>query len=84
MTLHVQVEAIQTREDLVSFVRALRRDFMEHPEAWENSDLETFFEAMAEWIADMDGYYRNRGEPVPEQPTWKVFGQILLAAVSYE
>jgi hypothetical protein len=39
---------------------------------------------MAAWVDDIDGYFRNRGEAVPVQPTWKTLGQILLAAKVYE
>jgi hypothetical protein len=32
----------------------------------------------------MEGYFKNRGEAVPEQPTWKTLAQILCAAKVYE
>jgi hypothetical protein len=32
----------------------------------------------------MEGDYHNRGEAVPEQPSWKTLGEILVAATIYE
>jgi hypothetical protein len=84
MKLHHRIESIRTRQDLASFVRALRADVQEHPEKWENATLDPFLESMAAWIDDMDGCFRNRGELVPEPPTWRLFGEILYAAGIYE
>jgi hypothetical protein len=84
MNLNEQVDAINSREEFVSFVRALLRDFKQDPGSWENDRLESFLNAIAGWVEDVDGYYSNLGEPVPDQPSWKVLGQILLAAKVYE
>jgi hypothetical protein len=84
MDLREQAEKIQTREDLVRFVHHLVRDLRTHPEQWENTSLETYLAAIAAWVQDMDGYYRNRGEAAPQHPTWKHVGEILLAARIYE
>ncbi len=78
-----QVAAIQTRSDLVLFIQALRDDLRNRPQGWENMTLESFLEAIAAWTSDMDGYYRNvnAGEPIP---SWKTFGEMLIAASTYE
>lgn len=81
--LHEHVAVIARKEDLVSFIQTLRDDLVAHPEQWENSSLETFLDALASWTEDMEGYYRNRNEPIP-QPTWKMFGEMLAAARTYE
>jgi hypothetical protein len=83
--LHEQVEAIRTRSDLASFVRALRQDLNHHPEEWENPTLDDYLDALAAWTEDMDGYFKNiHGAPVPEQPSWKIVGYMLIAARIYE
>jgi hypothetical protein len=84
MDLREQAEKIQTREDLVLFVHHLIRDLRTSPEQWENTSLEAYLEAIAAWVQDMDGYYRNRGEAAPQHPAWKHVGEILLAARIYE
>ena len=44
-----QVDLIKTREDFVAFLDGLYREFKQHPETWENSNLEFFLEALAAW-----------------------------------
>lgn len=84
MRQNERVDHITTREDFVTFVRRLVNSLEENPADWENRDLRAFLEAMAAWVEDMDGYYENRGEPIPQQLDWKTLGQILLAARIYE
>jgi hypothetical protein len=84
LNLNEQVDTINSREEFVSFVRTLLHDFKQDPGSWENDRLELFLNAVAGWVEDLDGYYSNLGEPVPDQPSWKVLGQILLAAKVYE
>lgn len=75
---------IHTRLDFTAYVRALLRDFRSAPHSWENRDLDSFLEALAAWMKDMDGYYQNQGLALPEQPTWNMFAEILTAARQYE
>ncbi|BCW08331.1 fumarylacetoacetate hydrolase family protein [Arthrobacter sp. NtRootA1] len=56
----------------------------QEPGNWENSDLESFPEALSAWTRDMDGYFANLGEPVPDEPSWRLIAQMLLAARVYE
>ncbi len=84
MKLVEQAKAIESREDLVSFIHALIGDLRQNPDGWENPTLEAYLQALAAWVNDMDGYYLNRSEPVPEQPTWQTMGDILMGARVYE
>ena len=78
------VQQIRSREDFVAFVRALECDLRTKPSEWENRDLPEYLEALAAWVEDMEGYYRNSGEAMPSQPTWKMLGEVFLAARVYE
>lgn len=83
--LDEQVEAIRSREDLSRFVLLLANDLRDHLDEWQNTDLFWYLESLSAWIDSMDGLYRNvRGTHVPEQPTWGMFGEMLLAAKYYE
>lgn len=79
-----QLEQTQTREDLASFIDSLRRDLIANPDDWENADLSSFLSAMAAWVRDMDGYYRNQGKPFSEDQSWKTLAEVLCAARLYE
>ena len=81
---YLQVQKIQTKKDFVNFLRDLKKDYLKNSSSWENKDIETFLEAMASWVEDMDGFYINQGLPVPEKPDWKVFADILMGGKIYE
>ena len=75
---------IQTREQFIEYVRALAVNLRDSPDEWTNHDLAAYLEALGAWVEDLEGYYRSRGEPVPEQPTWRTLAEILFAAKVYE
>ena len=75
---------IRSREDFAVFVRALREDLKGNPQDWENDTLDRYLEAMSAWVENMNAYFLNQGRPTPEQPDWKLLGDILMAARIYE
>ena len=79
-----RIDAINTREDLARFVLDLSEDYRKDPKSWENRDLTSFLTALSGWIMDMDGYFINQNQPVPEAPSWKTLAQMLAAAKQYE
>ncbi len=84
LPLEEAAEHICCRQDFVAFAGSLLADLRQQRDRWENADLTSYLEAMAAWVNDMPGYYKNRGEPVPDQPSWKTLARILLAARTYE
>ena len=81
---HSDADSVATREDLAAFVRSLRADLLANEDAWENSTLERFLEALGAYLDDLDGWLANRGEPVPAEPTWKLVAHVLEGARIYE
>lgn len=75
---------IQTKDDLAEFIGLLKEDLINNPNKWENTDLESFLDAMQSWVEAMQWYYKNNGKEMPEPPTWQVFGDILMGARIYE
>lgn len=84
MELSEHVKTIQSKADLIAFVEALCDDFRTNPMTWENPTLDQFLSALANWIADSDGYYVNQGFVPPSVPTWRHVADMLLAAKMYE
>jgi hypothetical protein len=39
---------------------------------------------MASWMEDMDGFYENMNKPCPDNTSWSVLADILMAARIYE
>lgn len=77
-------DAPMTRAQIAGFVDQLADSLAAEPDAWDNNTLDLFLRGLAGWLGDMDGYFRNRGEPVPESPSWQLVAAALLAARIYE
>ncbi|MYT11919.1 hypothetical protein GTY76_05645 [Streptomyces sp. SID4951] len=75
---------MDSREALASFVRFLHRDCADSAGSWDNADLGDFLEALAAWIDEAAGWYRNAGEEVPVTANWAFFARALRAATVYE
>jgi hypothetical protein len=78
------MEEIKTKEDFVSYVYELSQDYYDDPESWENIAIDRYLEALSALVNDMDGYYKNQGLPIPENPDWQLMADILSAARFYE
>ena len=79
-----KTSGIVSKEDLADFIETLRDDFLKDPSAWENHTVDRYLDAMAAWVRDMDGYYKNDREIPPTLPTWQTMADILSAARVYE
>jgi predicted Ser/Thr protein kinase len=84
MTAKDDLSKIVSKEDLADFIETLRDNFVQSSSEWENPTMDRYLDAMAAWVRDMDGYYRNAGENPPIQPTWRTVADILVAAKIYE
>jgi hypothetical protein len=84
MTDAARSDIVNSRDEFVLFVRSLLNDLRMNESRWDNRELGTFLEALAAWTEDMDGYYQNRGEPVPREPSWQLLADMLAAARVYE
>jgi hypothetical protein len=84
-TVESLIPSLQTRSDFVKFLQQLQHDFTVNNPQWENTTLDDFLEALSRYAEDIDGYYRNLHIPVdPEQPSWRLFADMLLGARIYE
>jgi hypothetical protein len=67
-------QPIQSRQQLMDHIFRLIDDFDGTGNLWENQDLYTFLQAMAAWLNDCEGYYRNTGHSVDvDQASWQLF-----------
>jgi hypothetical protein len=81
MEIHQLADRVQSKDDLIAFVRALVEA---GPSNWENSSLERYLSALASWLEDSDAYYRNHGQEIPVNPSWRNVADMLIAATMYE
>lgn len=78
------LDRISTRHDLAKYVKILSKLSKLDANGWENTTLPSFLEALAAWIEDMEGFYLNQNRPVPQNPEWKTFAEMLSSAAYYE
>lgn len=75
---------VTNRLELVAFLEQLLAQVRDSPHSVPNSTLADFLSGASGWVGDMDGYFLNRGEPLPDQPSWSLVAAIFAAAVVYE
>ncbi|WP_289136480.1 hypothetical protein [uncultured Brevibacillus sp.] len=79
MDLFEKCNNVDSKNDLIQFIKALRHDLLVNPDEWENQTLDGFLEAMESWMEDtMDIGF------LAEQPEWKSFAAILYMGKIYE
>ena len=76
---------MNSRNDMIRFIYSLQDDLKAHPEQWENRDLDTYLGALAAFLGDADGYYRNAKADVDaDVPSWRLLADCLQAAAVYD
>ncbi len=75
---------VGSRADLVAFIEELAGIIETDIDSAENPTLERYLDAAGRWVADLDGVMQNRGEGVPESPTWSLVASLLYASLYYE
>jgi hypothetical protein len=75
---------VTDRESFVRFVAHMATEIEANPQAWENCNLASFLEAMARWIEDMDGFYKNQSREQPANINWTFMADAFMAARIYE
>ena len=82
MTLSEKAAKVKSHADLVKFLGELRKD--QAKGKWENGELAQYLSGLEGFAGDLEGWFANRKEKLPAQPTWSLMAQVLLAASLYE
>ena len=80
----VDASAVESRADLVRFLAELSASVRAGDTNVENESAAALLDAASAWVDDYDGYFVNRGEPIPESPDWKMIATIFSASLVYE
>lgn len=75
---------VRDHRDLARVVEAMRTDLAERPHEWENGTLQRYLGALAAVVDSVDNLLSNRDEDLPEQPSWALVAELLVAASGYE
>ena len=83
--LEESTQSINSKEEFALFLERLRIDYQTNEDEWENTSLPEYFHGMIGFCMQADNYYQNIGVDFDcEQPSWRLFADILLAARVYE
>lgn len=74
----------QTREDLVKFIDRLINDINNNPDEWTGKTIRSYLESIQSWIEDMDGYYNNTKQNLPQNIDWNFIATLLYVGKIYE
>jgi hypothetical protein len=78
-------KTVNTREELIGYISDLLDDHDAIGDQWENKDIYQFLQALAAWLNDCDGCYKNMNTAMDvEEATWQLFADSLSAASVYE
>jgi len=81
--LDAMADGIGSPRDFASFLARFATEVERKPDEWNNVYLSTFLEAMDRWISSsIDNADTIGGQLVRQQPSWKLFGRLLLAAAT--
>lgn len=61
-----EAQAVVSRADLVAYLVDLSSRVRDGRVAVENMSASDFIEGAAYWVREMDGFFSNRGEEVPD------------------
>lgn len=75
---------VRSRDDFVRYLAGLVQEISAQQQKVENVSTEDFLEALAAWIADMDGYFANQGAESPGEATWQLMAMAITAGLVYE
>ena len=79
----MEYRRVNTKQELVSLVMSMLDE--DRSAKWENDTAFLFLQALASWLDDADGFYKNMGLTCDaDEPSWQLFADALQAAVSYE
>jgi hypothetical protein len=83
VSLPQRASNVQTREQLIDFIRDLRDDYETNNTAWDNPTVDRYLDALVRLLVRIDAFYQS-GETIPDQPSWQLIAELLLSASSYE
>ena len=80
--IHKQIEKIKSKNDFLTFLNQLSKDFRENSDEWENKTAGEYIEAMASWIEDYSAAPKNDIDW--DSPDYKTLAKILYMGKIYE
>ena len=79
------IEKLNSKDDFTHFLDLFFQDYKDNKSKWENVTLDDFLSALVQYSRDVDRYYKNfKNDVDPNEPSWRLFADILCGARVYE
>jgi hypothetical protein len=84
-TIHcMDTQNVRSRSDLVRFLANLSAEVEGGRVTVEPASIADLLDGATRWVADMDGFFLNRGEEPPSSPTSELIAMVFAASLVYE
>jgi hypothetical protein len=78
--LSIDDRAVNSKADFIFFLKELSKNYKNSPDEWETKKMGAFFEAMARWVEEREGYYQSNNIKEPADINWGFIANMFLAA----
>jgi hypothetical protein len=79
-----RIAQIKSRDDLGEFLVELSEQVSVGDFPIGHTSSVDLISAAGRWTRELDQYFKNMGEPVPEEPEWALVAEIFCAALVYD
>lgn len=79
-----EFEAIETRDDLIRALKRLMEGLYADRVRVEHETIPDYVEAYTAYVESIPNLYKNQERDFPNNPTWKLVGELLFGALIYE
>ena len=84
MDFNSMINSVNSKEDFMIFLTALRYDREQKSEEWENGEITSYLEGICSWVEDMEGYFQNMDINMPTNIDWKFIATLFYVGKIYE
>ncbi len=74
----------KSKEEFIEFVNVLLKDIKENHQDWEGKQVFSYLESIQSWVEDMEGYYTNTKQEIPQNINWNFIATLLYVGKIYE
>jgi len=77
---------VKDRQSFLEFIEALKNEFRNNPESFENCAIDNFLDAIQAWVHDKHKWQiaNNKNDYKLDNPDWMTIASMFLAGKIYE
>lgn len=84
MEFYEELSKVKSKTNFTEFINLLINDYKNNKQEWENQTIEEYLDGIKSWIEDMEFYYKNTNQEMPDNINWQFLANILYCGKIYE